>query len=393
MAEIFPTSLSKSNLPVAVDVMGGDRGLGVQVEGAVQAFKEFGVISIMVGPEQNIKSQLASLGATDFPLQIKHAPEVITMEESPARAVRKKANSSLCVAYQLVNSGQASSIISSGNSGAMMVAGRIICGLLPGIERPAITALIPVVGNRKPNVVLDVGANVECNATHLIQFAIMGSVYHITLFNTSRPRVALLSNGSEVSKGTDVIRSAATALSSIKSVNYIGYVEGRDVPTTKAEVIVCDGFVGNVMLKSMEGAAHLIGAQLRYKAQLNWLNGLKFMLTQNIYKDVFYKDFDYTAHGGAPLLGLQRIAVVLHGSSDARAVKNGIRAADSFAKKNLVERLANELVAIDEFHNSDVDGRLFSSILGDEALEGEEDGEEKTASSSKFRRGRELDNE
>ena len=354
--------MEQAVLPVAVDAAGGDKGLGVQVEGAVQAYKEFGVSSILVGPEFDIRSKLQAIGANDLPLGVKNAPDVITMEESPARAVRKKPNSSLCVAFQLVQNGEASSIISSGNSGAMMIAGRIICGLLPGIERPAITALLPVIGNQKPNVVLDVGANVECNASHLVQFAIMGSVYHTTLFNTSRPKIGLLSNGTEPSKGTDVIRAAAQALSDINSLNYIGFVEGRDIPTTKVEVVVCDGFVGNVLLKAMEGAAHLIGSQLKYKAQLNWLNGLKFLLTQDIFKEVFYKDFDYTAHGGAPLLGLQKIGIVLHGSSDARAVKNGIKAADNFAKKHLVERLANELATIDEFQ-TEADEQLFTCVL------------------------------
>ena len=385
-------------LPVAVDTAGGDRGIGVQIEGAVQAYKEFGVASILVGPENDIRARLESIGATNIPIEVRHAPEVITMEESPARAVRKKPNSSLRVAYELVQNEQASAIISAGNSGAMMVAGRIICGLLPGIERPAITALIPVMGNHRPNVVLDVGANVECNATHLVQFAIMGSVYHTALFNTSRPRLALLSNGSEPSKGTDVVRAASQALAEIKSLNYIGYVEGRDVPTTKAEVIVCDGFVGNVLLKAMEGTAHLIGAQLRYKAQLNWRNGLKFLLTRDIYRDVFYKDFDYTAHGGAPLLGLQKIAVVLHGSSDARAVKNAIRVADSFAKKNLVERLANELATLDEFQN-EIDGRLFTCVLnenpmaGGDLLSGEEEADSSRDKGRSYRRFGRTDSE
>ncbi|MDR2337026.1 MAG: phosphate acyltransferase PlsX [Deltaproteobacteria bacterium] len=332
--------------PVAVDVCGGDKGLGVQVEGAVQAFKEFGVVSILVGPKLEINTKLESLSATNLPIQIVDAQEVISMDDSPARAVRKNPNSSLCVAYKLVKDGAASSIISSGNSGAMMIAGKLICGLIPGIERPAITTLIPVAGNNKPNVVLDVGANVECDATHLIQFAVMGAVYYKSLFGSPLPKVALLSNGTESSKGKEVTRSAAMALQNIQNINYIGFVEGRDVPKPTADVIVTDGFTGNVLLKAMEGTAGLIKSQLTYKAEQSWLNKLRFLAVRGILKEAFGKDFDYSTYGGAPLLGLQNVAVVLHGASDERAVKNAIRVADSFARKRLIESLTEELCSV-----------------------------------------------
>jgi glycerol-3-phosphate acyltransferase PlsX len=332
--------------PVAVDVCGGDKGLGVQVEGAVQAFKEFGVVSILVGPKSEIDAKLQSLSAASLPIQVVDAPDVISMDDSPARAVRKNPNSSLCVAYKLVKEKAASSIISSGNSGAMMIAGKLICGLIPGIERPAITTLIPVAGNHKPNVVLDVGANVECDATHLIQFAVMGSVYHKTLFGSSTPKVALLSNGTESSKGRDVTRSAAMALQGLQGVNYIGFVEGRDIPAPIAEVIVTDGFTGNVLLKAMEGTAGLIKAQLKYKAEQSLMNQLRFLVVRGILQDAFRKDFDYSSYGGAPLLGLQNVAIVLHGASDERAVKNAVRVADSFARKRLIESLTEELCSV-----------------------------------------------
>ncbi|MCC6954871.1 MAG: phosphate acyltransferase PlsX [Deltaproteobacteria bacterium] len=339
---------ARADLPVAVDTTGGDRGIDVQLEGAVLAFKEFGIRSVLVGPEEELRSRLSLIAGSDTPLDIVHASQTIGMEDSPTRAVRRKPDSSLCVAYNLVESGRASSIISAGNSGAMMAAGRIICGLLPGIERPAIATLLPVAGNHSPNVLLDCGANVDCHASNLVQFAIMGSIYCNSLLGIERPKVALLSNGSEPSKGTDVIRSAAATLSAIRSVNYIGYVEGRDIPTNMANVIVCDGFVGNVVLKTAEGCVRLIFEQLLADGKRNLLGKLGLYLSKRTYRKVFLEKFDYTAHGGAPLLGLRKLALVLHGSSDARAVKNAIRVADGFSKSGMTDRIAQELTQFDE---------------------------------------------
>ncbi len=335
-------------LPVAVDTTGGDRGLDVVVEGAVLAFKEFDVHSILVGPQDALKARLDALGAGSLRIPICHAPETIGMQESPTRAVRRKPDSSLCVAYNLVESGQASSIISAGNSGAMMAAGRIICGLMSGIERPAIATLIPVVGNGMPNVILDTGANVDCHAQNLVQFAVMGSIYCSTLFNVPKPRVALLSNGSEASKGNDVVRAAAGMLSSLESVNYVGYVEGRDIPSKAANVIVCDGFTGNIVLKSLEGCVRLIFDQLMLESRKGPLRMLGMALCRGVYREVFSEKFDYSAYGGAPLLGLRKLGVVLHGSSDKRAVKNALKIACDFAQKRMTDRIGNELAKLEE---------------------------------------------
>lgn len=347
----------RSELPVAVDTMGGDRGCSVQVEGALLAFREFGVRSILVGPEDELRSQLEAFGGSGLPIEIVHASQTIQMDESPTRAVRKKPDSSLCVAYNLVQSGNASSIISAGHSGAMMAAGRIICGLLPGIERPAIATLIPRAGGGMLNVILDVGANVDCHARNLVQFAIMGTMYYSSLFNLERPKVALLSNGSESSKGTDVIRAAALVLKQLEGVNYVGYVEGRDIPGTLADVIVCDGFVGNVVLKTMEGCVRLIAEELRHEAQKGFFRKVSMGLSRGVYKEVFTQKFDYAAHGGAPLLGLRKLGIVLHGSSDARAVKNAVRVADTFARARMNEKIALELTKLEE-----------SSLMGDEGF-------------------------
>lgn len=353
-------------LPVAVDTMGGDHGFEVQVEGAVAAFQETGVRSILVGPEDSLRQKLSALGAANLPIEVVHAPDVVTMDDTPVKAVRRKPNSSLCVAYHLVNKGRAGSIISSGNSGAMMAAGRLICGLLPGIERPAIATLIPQVGDGRPNVLIDAGANVDCHAQNLVQFAIMGSVYHSCLFNVTRPKVALLSNGTEASKGTDVIRSASMFLAKMESLHYIGFVEGRDVATPMADVIVCDGFVGNVVLKAMEGCVRLIFDQLLFDARKSLRGKFGLLLAKPVLRQVFLEKFDYTAHGGAPLLGLRKLAVVLHGSSGSRAVKNAIRVADSFGQNRMVERIGSALAQLDE-HIPDLDGgAILGTMLGTE---------------------------
>ncbi len=346
---------------IAVDAMGGDFGVNVQVEGAIRAFKENGISSILVGAEQLLKDSINSFGAAELKLQIVDAPEIIEMDESPSKAVRKKPNSSLCVAYELVQSNKAIAILSAGNSGAMMAAGRIICGLMPGIERPAIAALIPAPGEELPNCVLDSGANVDCHAHNLVQFAVMGSIYYSSLFPIDRPKVALMSNGSEPTKGTDTIRDAATILRSLPSLNYVGYVEGRDIANGAAHVIVCDGFVGNVILKSMEGCVRLIAKQLQLESQKSLLGKFSLFLSRRIFQNVFKEKFDYSAYGGAPLLGLRKLALVLHGASDARAVTNALRAAKSFHDSSMTDKIAHELSHLEDSY-SDYGGGVYTGL-------------------------------
>ncbi len=352
----------QSELPISVDTTGGDNGIDVQVEGALAAFREFGVRSILVGPEESLRAKLKGLGGLNTPIEIVHAPETISMDDSPTKAVRRKPNSSLCVAYNLVNTGRAAAVISAGNSGAMMAAGRLISGLLPGIERPAIATLIPAPGGKPPNVILDSGANVDCHARNLVQFAVMGSIYFNSLFNIDRPKVALLSNGSEQSKGTDVIRAASMALAQIDTINYVGYVEGRDIATDKANVIVCDGFVGNVVLKAMEGCVRLVFEEIVHQSKKGLVRKLGLGLSKGMYREIFAERFDYTTHGGAPLLGLRKLALVLHGSSDARAVKNAVRVADTFSRIRMTEKITLELTHLeDTLVNGDQ--AFFSGVL------------------------------
>jgi phosphate acyltransferase len=357
-----PSGKNSSNLPIALDAMGGDLGSHVQAEGAIIAYKEFGAKSILVGKEDELKASLSSLGAGDLPIEIVDAPEIIDMNDSPAKAVRRKPNASLCVAYRLVMEGKASAVLSSGNSGAMMAAGRILCGLLPGIERPAIATLIPTYGDGLPNVVIDSGANVDCHASHLVQFAVMGAIYHSSLFEMKNPRIALLANGTEASKGTDMIRSASLILSKMEGLNYIGYVEGRDVTTSKAEVIVCDGFVGNVLLKAMEGCVTLIYKQIKFESEKRPFARLGMLLSRGLMKQVFRGKFDYSEHGGAPLLGLKKLALVLHGSSDARAVKNALRLAKSFVDSGMTEKITSAMSGLEE-QMMDLDAEFISGVF------------------------------
>ena len=400
--------LPNQSIPIAVDTMGGDKGLFVQVEGAVQAFKEFGSNIVLVGPETDIRKHLDSLTGNPKLLEVVHAPDVITMGDSPTKAVRKKPESSLCVAYNLVQQGKASAILSSGNSGAMMAAGRIICGLLPGIERSAIATLIPVAGEGLPNVVLDSGANVECHAHHLVQFAVMGAVYYESLFSEQlkalngsgpgKPKVALLSNGEEPSKGTDVIRSAYAVLSEMKDLNFVGFIEGRDVPANVANVIVCDGLVGNVLLKGMEGCVRLFFEQLMFEGRKSLIGKLALWLSKGTYKRVFREKFDYSNYGGAPLLGLRNLAIVLHGSSDSRAVKNAIKIADTFAKLKMTEKIALALSQLEEFELFHEDSVFIGNIAKSKLYENgsklkSKNGAEKSDKADKIKRAVPLSEE
>ena len=356
-----------SDLPVAVDTTGGDHGLREVVEGALQAYRELSLSSLLVGPESDIRDALRALGAPNNTFEIVHAPDTITMDDSPTRAVIRKPNSSMCVAFRLVEEHRASSVISTGNSGAMMAAGIMLSGLMPGIKRPAIATLIPSTGESHPNVILDSGANVDCHAQNLIQFAVMGAIYCSNLFGVDCPRVALLSNGTEPSKGTDILRAAATTLTQRaemqpESFKYVGYVEGRDVGGKKADVVVCDGFVGNILLKAMEGCVRLIFDQIMLDSKKSFPRRLGHKLSEGVYREVFSERFDYTAYGGAPLLGLRRLALVLHGSSNARTVKNAVRVGHSFARSQMNEKIALELSKLEEVSLAPIDD-IYPGIM------------------------------
>ena len=362
-----PEKLSlKSPLPIAVDAMGGDNGYRVVVEGAVEAARRFGISSLLVGNEAEIKAQLASYqDAGSLPVSVHHASQVVEMEDSPGLAIRGKTDSSVRVAFELVAAGKASAVVSSGNTGAIMAAGVFVGGTLPGIARPAIASLIPKGTAGTPTVLLDSGANTGCQAFQLVQFAIMGHHYAVSALGVKKPRVALLSNGTEISKGNDVIRAAALMLADLEGVNFIGYVEGRDIAKDVVDVVVCDGFVGNIVLKAMEGSVGLVLDSMKAVVETSFRAKIGMWLAKPALKGIFKEKLDPSAYGGAPLLGLGHIAIKCHGSSKGRAVMNGIRVAQKFVDEGVLDELQGALSQLDAKVSSVVtdDGNGWSRVF------------------------------
>lgn len=342
----LPTPLN--SLPVAVDAMGGDLGPSVVVEGALCAARELGIRSTLIGKEDQLKAILNGFGAsTEKLISIEHAAEVISMEDSPSVAIRGKEESSIRKAFESVKQGKNCAVVSPGNTGAMMAAGVFVSGTLPGIARPAIASLIPNTNSNVPTVLLDSGANVDCHAHQLVQFALMGSYYAKSILHCETPRVGLLSNGSEASKGNDITRSAAQILAEYEGVNFLGYIEGRDMGHGKVDVIVCDGFVGNIVLKTIEGSVSLVLDAMKNHIKNSTRGKFGMWLAKPIFKSLFQEKLDPSAYGGAPLLGLNDIAIVCHGTSNAKAIMNAVRVADLFVKESLITKIAAALSALD----------------------------------------------
>jgi glycerol-3-phosphate acyltransferase PlsX len=269
------------------------------------------------------------------------------MDEAPGLAIRGKQDSSIRVAFELVSNRQASAVVSPGNTGAIMAAGVFVGGTLPGIARPAIASLIPKGMSGTPTVLLDAGANTGCQAFQLVQFAIMGHHYAMAALGCEKPRVALLSNGTELAKGNDIIRSAAMMLSELEGINFIGYVEGRDIARDVVDVVVCDGFVGNIVLKAMEGSVGLVLDSIKAIAEKSFRAKVGLWIARPVLRSVFKEKLDPSAYGGAPLLGLGHIAIKCHGSSSGRAVMNGIKVAQKFVDEGVLSRLHSALTQLD----------------------------------------------
>ena len=321
---------------IAVDAMGGDRAPAVVVEGAWLAAKDYGVEVILVGQKEAIERELSQLKAGG--LTVVSASQTVEMHESASGALRKK-DSSLKVAFDLMKSGEVQAVVSAGNSGAMMATGMFVVGRLPYVARPAILVVVPSVG--KGTVVVDAGANVDCKPHHLAQFGIMGAIYAEHVLGIAKPRVGVLSNGEENGKGTDLTR-AACALLAETSVNHVGYVEGRDVFNASVDVVVCDGFTGNVALKTMEGVASFAGEVLKEAFQKNLSSRLGYLMTRKALREA-YRRLDYAEYGGAPLIGLDGVAIVAHGGSNPLAIKNAIRAAKDAVEHNMNRHIVEVL--------------------------------------------------
>jgi len=309
-------------LKIAIDAMGGDRAPAAVVEGALLAASELGVEVLLVGEQEAVQGALASCPLNSSSVEIVPASQNVAMDESPSAALRKK-DSSMKVAFELMKQGAVQAVVSAGNSGAMMATGMFVMGNLPQVERPAILVVIPTLG--KGTVIIDAGANVDCKPRHLLQFGLMGSIYAERVLGISQPRVGVLSNGEEEGKGNDLTRAASEQLSST-GLNYIGYVEGRDICDGEVDVVVCDGFTGNVTLKTMEGVAGFIVGVLKDAFRQSLMSRLGYLLSRKSLLKA-YNRLDHAEYGGAPLLGLDGVAIIAHGGSGSKAIKNAIRVA------------------------------------------------------------------
>src|SRR5262245_10186793 len=326
---------------IAIDAMGGDHAPAAVVDGALLATRENGVEVILVGQKAAVEQELGK--HHDAPrLEIIDATQVVPMHESPSIALRKK-DSSIKVGFELMKRGQADAFVSAGNSGAMMAIGMLVMGTLSQVVRPAILIVGP--HRSKGTVIVDAGANVDCKPHHLVQFGFMGSVYAECMLHIDKPRVGVLSNGEEESKGNDLTRAASEQLSAA-ALNYIGYVEGRDIFNDKVDVVVCDGFTGNIALKTMEGVASFAGEVLKEAFQKNLSSRVGYLFSRRSLTEASRR-LDYAEYGGAPLIGLDGVAIIAHGGSSAWAIKNAIRAAADAVNQEMNRRIADALAAAD----------------------------------------------
>ena len=328
---------------IALDAMGGDNAPKAEVEGAIQAARQHDVRVLLVGHQDRLKRELdLHPGWQVLPLEIRHASEVVTMDDSAAKAMRTKKDSSIRIANRLVRDGEAAGVVSAGNTGAAMATAKMVQGMIPGVERPALASAFPTATIDRYVVVIDVGANVDSSAKMLAQFAVMGEVYSRVIFRVARPRIGLLSIGEEEHKGNELTHEATKLLKAMPSLNFIGNVEGRDLYTDRADVIVCDGFVGNVALKVSEGVAEVIRHMLRESLQATITRKIGAMLARSAFAE-FKKRIDYSEFGGAPLLGVKGVCIISHGRSNAKAIKNAIRMAKDFAEGQTPQKIEAEL--------------------------------------------------
>lgn len=331
---------------VALDAMGGDNAPGEIVLGAVQAAREYGIGVYLVGREDAIRAELAKYDTQGLDLPIIHTDEAIEMDEHPATAVRRKKNASMTLALQLVRDGAAVGAVSAGNSGAMMAASLFTLKRVEGVDRPALGGVLPT--RDSVCLVIDMGANTDCKPEYLLQFALMGSSYMERIFAVPSPRVGLLSNGEEETKGNELVQQAHQLLKASAAtlgLNFIGNVEGRDIPAGNADVVVCDGFVGNVVLKLSEGLAESLLGILRTQMTSSPPNKLAAAVLRPGLRKVFRR-LDYAEYGGVPLLGVNGSAIISHGRSNAKAIKNAVRVARQTAETNVAGAIAEGLAKL-----------------------------------------------
>ena len=329
---------------IALDAMGSDRAPRPEIEGAILAARQLGTHVLLVGPEAQVRAELnRHRGASRLPIDVIHASQVITMDDKAVQAVRAKRDSSIRVGIRLVREGKADGFVTAGNTGAAMATAKMVLGAIPGVDRPALAAVFPTALGTGA-MLLDVGANVDCKPNNLEEFAVMGEIYFRAIFGTSKPTVGLLSIGEEESKGNELTRDSFQLLKQLP-LNFVGNVEGRDLYNGEVDVIVSDGFVGNVALKISEGVANLVRATLKDALKATITRQVGALLSRSAF-DEFKKRLDHTEYGGAPLLGVKGVCIITHGSSNANAIKNAIRVAGEFAASAVNEKIEKGLAAI-----------------------------------------------
>jgi phosphate acyltransferase len=347
---------------IALDAMGSDRAPKPEIEGAIHAVRSYGVRVLLVGPEPIVKAELdRHASASGLAIEIVHASQVISMKDKAVQAVRSKRDSSMRVGLRLVREGRAAGFVTAGNTGAAMASAKMVLGALRGVDRPALAAVFPTAPGTAA-ILLDVGANVDCKPHNLEQFAVMGEIYFRSMFgnrfgnmfgNTSsrstfasgrRPRVGLLSIGEEETKGNELTRESFQLLKRLP-LNFVGNVEGRDLFNGHVDVIVADGFVGNVALKISEGVANLVRTVLKESLKATITSQVGAMLSRSAFGD-FKKRIDHTEYGGAPLLGVKGVCIITHGSSNANAIKNAVRVAAEFSERHINASIEQGLAAI-----------------------------------------------
>jgi len=326
-------------MKIVVDAMGGDHAPGVVVDGAIAAVRDLGVEVLLTGPGEVVQRELAARGGEKL-IEVRHASEIVGMDEHPAAAVRRKRDSSIRVGLELVASGAADAFVSAGNTGAVMATATLVLKRTAGVERPGILTLFPTITGQ-PAILIDAGANVDCKAIHLAHFGVMGSVYAQAILGRESPSVGVLSNGEEEGKGNELTREADQLLRGT-SLRYVGYVEGRDLFNGKVDVVVCDGFVGNVALKASEGVADAIRTLLELGFRSNLRGKLAYLPSRPVLRDM-KKAFDHHEYGGAPLLGVQGVCIIAHGSANAHAIRNAVRQAASQRREDVSTRIERAL--------------------------------------------------
>ncbi|KXS44700.1 MULTISPECIES: phosphate acyltransferase PlsX [unclassified Candidatus Frackibacter] len=326
-------------MQIAVDVMGGDHAPTEIIKGVIEAIPEVKGRIILVGPTEIIKNELANYDYNNDKLEVVEAPDIIEMEEEPARAVRKKKDSSIVVGANLVRRGKADALVSAGSTGAMMAAGLLKIGRVKGVKRPAIATVMPALEGE--TLVLDVGANVDSKPINLAQYALMGSIYAEQILHKKEPKVGLLSVGEEEKKGNDLTKEAHQLLKEL-DINFIGNVEGRDIFSGDCDLIVCDGFIGNIVLKTAEGLGNALFTMLKSELEESVIAKAGAFLMKSGLKNL-KKKMDYAEYGGAPLLGVNGVVIISHGSSKGKAIKNAINVAQEAIEKQVVQRIKENI--------------------------------------------------